>query len=143
MGSVSANSSGGDATSLNIIAPEMMALGPDGRPLLKGGRCAACSALSFPRAAVCTECLSEEIEEYDLPQEGRLYSYSTIYQAPNGWNVPYVLGYVDLTDGLRVLAHIALSPENVRVDMPLKVSIGAVGSDDFGRARHTYTFTNI
>jgi uncharacterized OB-fold protein len=129
-----------DLESLNIISTSLVDVATDGHIRLLGGRCRACEDLSFPRAAVCTNCLSEDIETVDLPEQGTLYSYSIVHQAPKGWNVPYVLGYVDLPNTVRVFAHIDVPHADLTVDMKVKLSIGVVGTDAAGAPRSTYTF---
>lgn len=58
----------------------------------------------------------------ELPQVGRLYTWSVLYAAHAGWEVPFVLGYIDLTPDVRVLAHIAgAEPDQLTIDMPMKV----------------------
>jgi uncharacterized OB-fold protein len=125
------------------VAPELVTRDADGTLLLIGGRCRTCGARSFPKALVCSNCLSEEIEAVTLAREGTLYSFAAVHAAPQGWHLPYVLGYVDLPDNVRVLAHIAASPEALRVDMPVRLSVGEVGTDASGRALLTYTFTPL
>lgn len=128
---------------VRFVMPGLVTLDAKGTPRLIGGRCCKCRALSFPRAAVCTDCLSEEIEAVHLAAEGKLYSYSIVHQAPKGWNVPYVLGYVDLSDGVRVLAHIDIAPDRIAIDMPVRLAVGMVGTDPSGAPLSSYTFTAI
>lgn len=125
------------------VAPELVSVDSAGRPQLVAGRCRACGAHSFPKARVCTMCLAEEIDTVALAREGTLYSYSVVHQAPRGWRVPYVLGYVDLPDDVRVLAHIAADPKRLAIDMAVRLGLGEVGSDPDGRALITYTFSPI
>jgi uncharacterized OB-fold protein len=122
-----------------FLAPELVQLDTNGSPQLIGGRCKACGALSFPRGALCTECLSEDVETTTLGDRGKLYSYSVVHQAPKGWNVPYALGYVDLSDGVRVLAHVG-PIDKLAMDLPVKLAVGVVGSDPAGVPLKSYTF---
>lgn len=124
-----------------FVAPELVRLDASGRPHLIGGCCKNCGALSFPSAEVCASCLSEEIEVVNLGDEGTLYSYSIVHQAPRGWTTPYALGYVDLPDDVRVLAHIDVPHAALAVEMPVRLSVGVVGSDDSGIPLMSYTFT--
>ncbi|MCK9915571.1 OB-fold domain-containing protein [Microbacteriaceae bacterium K1510] len=123
-----------------FVAPELVRVDAVGKPHLVGGRCRTCGALSFPRAAVCTSCLSEDIEAVSLGDEGALYSYSVVHQAPKGWLTPYALGYVDLSDGVRVLAHIDVPHDAIEMDMRVKLGIGVVGADPSGAPLYSYTF---
>ena len=76
-----------------------------------------------------------------LACEGTLYSYSVVHQAPKGWIVPYALGYIDLADNVRVLAHIDVAQEKIAIDMPLHLAVGVVGADSSGAPLSSYTFT--
>jgi uncharacterized OB-fold protein len=125
------------------VAPGLVTCDAQGRPQLTAGRCSACGARSFPKAPVCASCLSEDIADEALSREGKLYAFSVVHQAPKGWRVPYVLGYVDLPEDVRVLAHIAAAPDRLRADMPVRLSVGEVGTDASGAPLSTYTFTPI
>lgn len=124
----------------NLISDKLVTIAADGSASLEGGRCKACAALSFPRAEVCTECLSLEVDGTALSSEGRLYSYSVVHQAPKGWKVPYALGYVDLPEGVRVLAHIDAPLQAIAIDQPVRLSLGVVATDASGADLSTYTF---
>jgi uncharacterized OB-fold protein len=124
-----------------FVAPDLVQVDAQGMAHLVAGRCRACRAYSFPRAAVCTSCLCEDIEPVALSRDGTLYSYSVVHQAPKGWRVPYALGYVDLAEGVRVLAHIDVPLDALAVDMPLRLGVGVVGSDAAGAPMMSYTFT--
>jgi uncharacterized OB-fold protein len=126
-----------------FVAPDLVALDSKGTPRLIGGRCRNCQALSFPRAAVCVSCFSEDIEKVQLAEEGTLYSYSIVHQAPKGWAVPYALGYVDLPDNVRVLAHLDAPAEKIAINMPMRLAVGVVGTDASGAPLLSYTFTVV
>jgi uncharacterized OB-fold protein len=123
-----------------FVAPALVESGPADAPRLIGGRCAKCGALSFPRAEVCTECMSEEIEKTALAGDGRVYSFSMVHQAPRGWTTPYALGYVDLADKVRVLAHIDVPASALEIDMPVRLSVGRVGTGPAGEPLMSFTF---
>jgi uncharacterized OB-fold protein len=124
-----------------FVAPDLVRVDERGQPHLVGGRCRNCDAFSFPRAAVCTSCLSEDIAAIDLGHEGSLYSYSIVHQAPRGWATPYALGYVDLPGDVRVLAHIDVPQGEIAIDMPVRLAVGVVGRDETGAPLMSYTFT--
>ncbi len=124
-----------------FVAPDLVTLDAKGVPQLVGGRCRTCATMSFPRPAVCTNCLSEDIETVSFGEQGKLYSYSIVHQAPKGWAVPYVLGYVDLPDNVRVLAHLDVAPDKIVIDMPMRLAVGIVGADESNKPLMSYTFT--
>jgi uncharacterized OB-fold protein len=127
-------------TGAALIAPELVEIDGQGRPRLVGGCCRRCGDVSFPRAAVCTGCLAEEIEPVSLSNRGKLYSYAVVHQAPKGWIVPYTLGYVDLPNGVRVLAHIDVPAAKIAIDMDVELSLGTVAVASDGTPRSSYVF---
>ena len=123
----------------HFVAPGLIdATGP--APRLVAGRCNGCGALGFPKSAVCPACLSQDIGTAHLASEGVLYSFATVHQAPRNWIVPYHLGYVDLTNGIRVLAHIEGTPQ---IDGKVRLGLGRVGTDADGAALLSYVFSSI
>jgi len=64
---------------------------------VSGTRCKACGRVFFPPRADCCQCLSEEMEWFDIEGTGRLISYSRLNYAPAGFeaDVPYAVGLVD------------------------------------------------
>jgi uncharacterized OB-fold protein len=128
---------------LRFIAPGLVSIGANGVPQLIGGRCRDCEARSFPRAEVCTACLSENIETINLPDQGNLYSYSIIHQAPKNWAVPYALGYIDLPGDVRVLAHLDVPADKIEIDMAMRLSVGVVGTDMSGASLMSFTFKPV
>lgn len=127
------------ASEPHFVAPELIENTRDG-PRLAAGRCKGCGALSFPKAPVCTQCLGTEIAATHLSTQGKLYSYAIVHQAPKGWDVPYALGYVDLDDGVRVLAHIEGDAKKIGMDGRVVLGVAKVGSDAAGAALMSYVF---
>jgi uncharacterized OB-fold protein len=123
----------------HFVAPDLIEVTGDG-PRLVAGKCGACGALSFPKAEVCSQCLSQDLSTAHLSTEGRLYSFAVVHQAPKGWTVPYTLGYVDLPEGIRVLAHIEGEPG---MDVPVCLATAPVGTDADGGTLMSYVFTTV
>ncbi len=108
-------------------AVEVMA---DKRAVLVGGRCADCGARAFPRPPVCTGCMSETIVAERLPRAGTLYAFSVVHIAPKKWKLPMTIGYVDLTDDVRVFTH--LEGAGLAIGDTVEVALGVVGQDEEG-----------
>ena len=70
---------------------------------LIGGRCRACASLRFPMRRICAEC-QQDMAPAELSTVGTLYTFTIVRSAPPGYRgeVPYALGVVELTDGIRV-----------------------------------------
>jgi uncharacterized OB-fold protein len=90
----------------------------DQRYRLEGAVCKQCGAKFFPPRDVCTECRSEEMEPREFDGHGELYSFTTLHQAPMGFEsyVPYVVGIIKLDDGPMVEAQITdANPEELKI----------------------------
>ena len=75
-------------------------------PALLGSRCGACGSVRFPAYGVCGECQSSQVASVPLAATGTVYTFTVIRHKPPGYlgEVPYAFGFVDLADGLRVIA---------------------------------------
>lgn len=124
-----------------LLAGKAVRTDADGAPTLVGSRCGDCGTRVFPPVSVCPECLSEDIDSLPLSSRGTLYSWSVVHVAPKGWTVPYVAGYVDLPEGVRVFAHIVgADPEALAMDMKVMLCTAALGTDEQGQAMASYAF---
>ena len=102
--------------------------------LLMGSKCKKCGTLSFPPRHICAFCYSSESEWVELAGTGRLAAFTSISVAPPdmikqgfGRDNPYVVGVVDLDEGVRAVARIvgvdAKNPETIKVGMPMQVEL--------------------
>lgn len=111
----------------------------DGRPVLVGSRCTECGALSFPRVTVCVECMSESFVDEPMPEQGKLYSWTTVHVGPRHMHKPITLGYVDLDNGVRVFSHLA-SNGPLAFDQKMKITVAEVGREADDRPIETFVF---
>jgi len=71
-------------------------------------KCKKCGELLWPPRIMCSNCLSEELEWFDLGPEGELYAFTEIrLGAPIGFveDVPFCVGIVKIS-GLLISARI-------------------------------------
>jgi uncharacterized OB-fold protein len=73
-------------------------------PLI-GGRCQRCGLTVQPLRHACRRCGGPLLESI-LGGRGRLYAWTIVRAAAEGFDPPYALGYVLLDDGPRVLARL-------------------------------------
>lgn len=111
------------------ICGNAVELDADGRAILVGGRCGDCGYQSFPRAPVCSVCMSEAIAAHAMPRQGTLYAFSTVHVAAKKWRKPVRIGYVDLENGARVFTHL---DGDLAIGDRVEVHIGIVGDDENG-----------
>jgi uncharacterized OB-fold protein len=94
------------------------------RYALVGEVCERCGAKLFPPRDVCPECGRPAATPYTFSGRGEVYSYSTLYQAPKGFEefVPYTVALVKLEEGPLVTAQLTdVDPEEVRIGMPVEM----------------------
>ncbi len=96
-------------------------------------RCRDCSRLRYYPRALCPACLSDDTEWVRCSGRGTVYTFTATYQnqAPGFRDeVPYVLAYVELAEGVRVLTNIVgCAPDAVRIGMPVEVVFEDVTPD--------------
>lgn len=78
-------------------------------------------SLAFPQREVCMETGARDMAPMYFGPYGTLYSFSTVRVSAKR-EVPYILGYVDFDNGVRVLAHVrADDVAALYCDMPVCV----------------------
>jgi uncharacterized OB-fold protein len=102
-----------------------------GLPQLIGSHCLACDVRLSPPVSVCPNCASEKLETEEQPRTGVLYTFTVVRVGPATLSRPFGIGYVDLPNGVRVLAH--LKGEGWRIDQPVVLDFANVGVDAEGR----------
>jgi uncharacterized protein len=88
---------------------------------LVGTRCKSCEAVSWPGRAICHRCGSADGEPATLSAEGKVVTYTTVHVPRPGLEPPYILGQVDLPEGVLVFAHLRNLPDGTRVPVPVRI----------------------
>jgi len=106
-----------------------------------GTRCKQCALVFFPPRADCYQCLSSDMEWYDVTGHGTLVTYSTLNYAPAGFDsdVPYTVALLDFGD-YRVFGRIAgdVDDAELKIGKPMKIVVNRLPED-----RITYEFRNV
>lgn len=98
---------------------------------LHANRCKACGRVYFPKAPFCFDCLARELDEVILSRRGKLYSYAIGRMASTHLQPPYVVGLVDLPEGVRVFAPLELKDDRTyRIGMDMEVYIDDLWQED-------------
>ena len=122
--------------------PSMFAETASG-PALVGQRCRACGKVAFPRKRVCPACFGEDLDDRPLSTTGTLHTYTCSYLGSPHLPPPYLLGFVDVPEGIRLLSLLVdCDPweEVLQVGMPMEMTIGPLMKDTSGEDLYTYTF---
>jgi uncharacterized OB-fold protein len=117
---------GEDSRGASLVIPDEA-----GNLALAASRCPTCSDVRVPARPLCPVDLTD-CEYITLTGRGQIYETVQISMAPQGFEAPYWVGYVDLTEGARVFAqidHQEGQPEPRRGDH-VSVEIRQVNSGD-------------
>jgi uncharacterized protein len=94
------------------------------RYALTGEVCPHCESKIFPPRDICPECGRDARTEYQFSGRGEVYSYTTVSQAPAGFesSAPYTLAMVKLAEGPLVTAQLTdLDDRPVEIGMPVEM----------------------
>ncbi|MGH0037425.1 MAG: Zn-ribbon domain-containing OB-fold protein [Myxococcota bacterium] len=97
-------------------------------------RCTECGTVQHRPRAVCAHCLSGEIEHFVASGRGFVHTFTVTHQnqVPGFREAcPYVLAYVQLEEGPRLLTNIVgCDPGDVRIDLPVVATFATPERDD-------------
>lgn len=84
------------------------------RYAMVGEICPHCSVKIFPPRDICPDCGGEAKELYTFSGRGEVYSYTTVYDAPDGFedSIPYTVAMVKLAEGPMVTAQLTDFADN-------------------------------
>jgi uncharacterized protein len=96
----------------------------DQRLGLVGEVCPHCQARLFPPRDLCPACGGPAKQTLSFSGRGTVYSHSTIYSAPQGFEayVPYVVALIKLEEGPLLTAQLTdVDPGEVRIGMEVEM----------------------
>jgi uncharacterized OB-fold protein len=109
-----------------------------------GEVCPNCGVKLFPPRDVCLECEAPAKELYTFTGLGEVYSHTTVYDAPAGFEryAPYVVALVRLDEGPLLTAQLTdIEPEDVQIGMPVEMVTRKLREDgDEGMIVYGYKF---
>lgn len=88
-------------------------------------RCTNCDSVIWWPRAICPVCSSFDLQSFTASGDGVVYSYTVVRKGPGKWREasPYVLAYVELAEGPRVMTNIVgCDPETIEVNMAVTLS---------------------
>jgi uncharacterized protein len=110
---------------------------------LVGEVCPHCGNKIFPPRDVCPNCGDEAKELYTFSGKGEVYSYTTIYEAPSGYdaNAPYTVAIVKLQEGPMITAQLTdLGDQPVQIGMPVEMVTRKMRNDGDERGLIVYGY---
>lgn len=126
---------------ITFFHPDLLEIPEDGSPpYLKGYRCQKCGQLDFPKLSPCPSCWGTEFEVVPLSRKGKLYSYADIYVGQPGLETPYVIGYIDLPENIRIFAMLEGETESFKCDEEVELTVGTIRMNRDGLPITSYKF---
>lgn len=113
------------------------------RYALVGEVCPNCESKIFPPRDICPECGQEAKELYSFSGRGEVYSFTTVYDAPAGYeeNVPYTVALIKLNEGPMVTAQLTdLDGRNVQIGTPVEMVTRKLRNDGDERGMLVYGY---
>jgi hypothetical protein len=110
---------------------------------LVGEVCPHCEAKLFPPRDVCPECGKEAKTLFQFSGRGEVYSYTTIYEPPAGFEeqAPYTVAIVKLEEGPLVTAQLTdLEGRNIEIGAPVEMVTRKLRSDGDERGLLVYGY---
>ena len=110
---------------------------------LVGEICPHCEVKIFPPRDVCPACGEEAKTQFAFSGRGQVYSYTTIYEAPTGYDqtAPYTVALVQLEEGPLVTAQLTdLEDREVEIGMPVEMVTRKLRNDGDERGILVYGY---
>jgi len=110
---------------------------------LVGEVCPHCDAKLFPPRDICPECGQEAKTLYNFSGLGEVYSYTTVYDAPAGFEevAPYTVALVKLQEGPLVTAQLTdVDGEQIEIGTPVEMVTRRLRSDGDERGLLVYGY---
>jgi uncharacterized OB-fold protein len=93
---------------------------------VSGTRCKTCGIPFFPPRADCSECLSSEMDWFDVTGTGKLIAHSTLSYAPTGFeqDLPYTVALARFSGNTQIFGRLCktIKPEETSVGMELSIA---------------------
>lgn len=108
-----------------------------------GEVCPHCNARVFPPRDLCPECGKEAKTLYNFSGKGEVYSFTTVYDAPAGYEeyAPYTVALVKLEEGPLVTAQLTdLGEESVEIGTPVEMVTRRLRQDGDERGLLVYGY---
>lgn len=114
---------------------------------LVGEVCPNCNSKIFPPRDVCPTCAKEAKTPYAFSGKGEIYSFTTVYDAPEGFegNAPYTVALVKLDEGPMVTAQLTdVDNGQVEIGTPVEMVTRKLREDgDRGVLVYGYKFRPV
>lgn len=91
---------------------------------LEAAQCTGCGKVMFPPRLVCPDCGKRDFKPTRLNETGTVQTFTIIHVSPDQFatQTPYVIGIVDLGDGVRIMSQIVdCAPNEVTIGSKVQI----------------------
>lgn len=96
-------------------------------------KCKRCGHVQYPYRTICRQCHENDHNEFEivpLPKNGKLLTFTILYNPPSDYEVPtLMLGIVELEDGNRIIGQ--LNIEKPKTGMAVKGKVEVVRKESY------------
>ena len=89
-------------------------------------KCKKCGKVFFPPKSDCPNCISSDVEWFEISGIGTLLTFTVVHYGPSGFenDTPYILGIAEFEEGVKIFARISkvISPDDIEVGMRVKLT---------------------
>ena len=89
-------------------------------------KCQQCGTKYSPPQTECSNCLSGNVEWFEINPSCRLITFTVVRYGPAGFEsrAPYTIAVAEFNDGLRMLGHLSnsIQQSDIKVGMKLKIT---------------------
>lgn len=118
-----------------------------GRYNTVGTKCGVCGKIFFPARSLCPKCRRASLgkmERYDVADEGEVYTFSIVHDAPDANNrmKPYAVGMIKTTDGVLLTGQIVdVDLKEIEIGMKVRTVLRKIYEDgDAGVIHYGFKF---
>ena len=100
----------------------------DGKPKLLGSRCRETGAVFFPREAMSPAARKPgTLEDIELDGDGRIIAFTIVRRALPGFDSPYALALIQLSEGVSTFAQLeGWTEDRLKVGTEVTLTIGTI-----------------
>jgi uncharacterized protein len=93
-------------------------------------RCSSCDRISWPARDLCPFCGAAGLHDHASSGRGVVYSFTVVRKGEWASEHPYVIAYVELDEGVRVMSNVVgTEVDDVRIGLPVQVVFDEAGDD--------------